>query len=81
MNSEAKLKLASVTQMATDNRQRARTIVRTLDHGLEAEALLAILDVFETNADKAETFVALWSDDLRKSWIQKELKNMNFPSS
>jgi hypothetical protein len=61
------------------------------EHRIEATALLqekedltvnqivAFADLFEQNTLKADTYMALIRDDVRKLWVQKQLKELGFP--
>lgn len=46
---------------------------------LTADQMVAFADLFEQNTAKADTYMALVRDDVRKLWVQKQLAELGFP--
>jgi hypothetical protein len=44
---------------------------------LDDEFVIAIIDLFEAEPRKADTYMSLQTDALRKSWVRHQLKKMN----
>ena len=42
---------------------------------------MALLDLFKTDVDEAESYLGYDSDELRRAWVNRELKKMGFPDS
>jgi len=65
-----------------DQIEKAQRLLRELEGQLLTdEALVAVSDVFDIDAHKAEVFLMLPTDDFRRSWIQNELCKLNFSAS
>jgi len=62
----------------SDKRSEARDLLQDNETELPDEALLAIIDVFEADVHKAETYVGLRRNSLRRLWIRRELAKMNY---
>ena len=46
---------------------------------LMADQIIAFADLFEQNTVRADTYMALVRDDVRKLWVQKQLVELGFP--
>ena len=46
---------------------------------LTVDQMVAFADLFEQTTAKADTYMALIRDDVRKLWVQKQLKELGFP--
>jgi hypothetical protein len=46
---------------------------------LTADQMVAFADLFEQNTAKADTYMALVRDDVRKLWVQRQMKELGFP--
>jgi hypothetical protein len=47
---------------------------------LTVEQIVAFADLFEQTTAKADTYMALIRDDVRKLWVQKQLSDLGFPT-
>jgi hypothetical protein len=47
---------------------------------LTVDQIVAFADLFEQNTSKADTYMALIRDDVRKLWVQKQLVELGFPT-
>ena len=47
---------------------------------LSADQIIAFADLFEQTTAKADTYMALVRDDVRKLWVQRELVGLGFPA-
>ena len=56
---------------------KAIEMLKQNEKDLEDDALLALLDLFKTNVDKARTYTKLWRESLCKCWVEKELQRMS----
>lgn len=56
--------------------QATSLLQRTED--LPYEAILAIIDIFRTDSAAAEIYLTLEPEDLRRAWVRRELKKVNF---
>ena len=46
---------------------------------LTADQIIAFADLFEQTTSKADTYMALIRDDVRKLWVQRQLVELGFP--
>jgi hypothetical protein len=46
---------------------------------LMVDQIVAFADLFEQNTSKANTYMALICDDVRKLWVQKQLVELGSP--
>ena len=46
---------------------------------LTADQIIAFADLFEQNTARADTYMALVRDDVRKLWVQMQLVVLGFP--
>jgi hypothetical protein len=47
---------------------------------LTADQIVAFADLFEQTTSKADTYMALIRDDVRKLWVQRQLVELGFPT-
>ena len=54
-------------------------VLEQTETNLSDEAILAIVDFFDSYPDKATTYLNLWRDTLRKRYIRAQLRKMGVP--
>ena len=62
---------------STERRIKATALQEKED--LTADQIVAFADFFEQNTSKADTYMALICDDVRKLWVQRQLVELGFP--
>ena len=63
---------------SAERRIEATTILQQKED-LPVDQIVAFADLFEQNTSKADTYMALIRDDVRKLWVQKQLVDLGFP--
>ena len=63
---------------SAERRIEATALLQTKED-LTVDQLVAFADLFEQNTSKADTYMALIRDDVRKLWVQKQLVDLGFP--
>ena len=49
------------------------------EYYLSDECMVAFIDLFRLDSAAADAYIALQCDGLRKVWIQRHMKNIEFP--
>ena len=63
---------------SAERRIEATTLLQGKED-LPIDQIVAFADLFEQNTSKADTYLALVRDDVRKLWINKQLVELGFP--
>ena len=63
---------------SAERRIEATTLLQQKED-LTVDQIIAFADLFEQNMSKADTYMALIRDDVRKFWVQKQLVELGFP--
>jgi hypothetical protein len=65
-----------------DSITNAQVLLQQVEGGegncIDNEFLIAMIDLFEAEPRKADTYMSLQTDDLRKDWVRHQLKKMNY---
>ena len=64
--------------MPRDAKDEASELLHKTDTDLDDAAIVAMVDLFAKDGEKARTYMQFLRDSLQKKWVRKELKEMNF---
>jgi hypothetical protein len=80
---EAKLaRLGGPTMTPREEKLEAVKLLTQLEStSLQPEAFLAMVDLFNTDADQAGIYLAMDNEIMRRAWIQRQLAKVNFTVS
>jgi hypothetical protein len=68
-----------IRRSSAERRIEATTLLQQKED-LTVDQMVAFADLFEQTTAKADTYMALIRDDVRKSWVQKQLVELGFPT-
>jgi hypothetical protein len=62
-----------------ERKTKALQQLQRLDPPLQDDQLVAIMDLFTTDTNYADTYLAIEKDSTRQSWLRKRLREAGFP--
>jgi hypothetical protein len=72
--------LAVIQDTSPERRSKAMHKLQKDEPNLDMSRLTALVDLFKCSTEAADTYLALFRDDLRKHWIEKQLtESLGFP--
>lgn len=63
-----------------ERRAKAMELIQEQESYLSDDCLVAFIDLFRADTAAADAYVALKREGLRKSWVQKQMKDLGFPA-
>jgi len=62
----------------TESQRKSKAMEQLQDLELDDDRLIAVMQLFKSDADAADMFVAMKRESTRRAWIQSELVKLGF---